>query len=100
MRAFETDVDEPGPNAIVVGEWMVAPSRNLLMRGGDQVRVEPRVMDVLVLLAGHAGRLVSKQDLIERVWSGRYVTDDVLTVTIYALRKALGDEARRPRYVE
>jgi len=37
---------------------------------------------------------------MERVWEGRCVTDDVLTVTIYALRKALGDGARRPRYIE
>jgi DNA-binding winged helix-turn-helix (wHTH) protein/tetratricopeptide (TPR) repeat protein len=100
MHAFETDAGEAGPGAIVVGEWTVAPSRNLLMRGDDHVRVEPRVMDVLVLLAGRAGQLVSKRDIMECVWKGRYVTDDVLTVTIYALRKAMGDEARRPRYVE
>src|SRR5262245_40290318 len=57
-------------------------------------------MDVLVYLAGRAGEVVSKEELVERVWEGRYVSDDVLTVTIYALRKALGDEARRPRYIE
>lgn len=84
----------------VTGEWTVAPSRNLLLRGSDQVRLEPRVMDVLVHLADSAGQVVSKQDLMARVWDGRYVTDDVLTVTIYALRKALGDSARRPRYIE
>src|SRR5262249_26511827 len=65
-----------------------------------EVRVEPRVMDVLVHLAEHADRVVSKEDLVKRVWAGRCVTDDVLTVTIYALRKALGDDARRPRYIE
>src|SRR5262245_5035579 len=57
-------------------------------------------MDVLVHLADHADRIVAKEDLIEKVWQGRFVTDDVLTVTIYALRKALGDDARKPRYVE
>ncbi len=84
----------------ISGEWTISPTRNLLVRGGEEVRVEPRVMDVLVHLAGRAGEVVSKEELVERVWEGRYVTDDVLTVTIYALRKALGDEARRPRYVE
>jgi DNA-binding winged helix-turn-helix (wHTH) protein len=64
------------------------------------VRVEPRVMDVLVYLADHADRIVSKEELIEHVWKTRFVTDDVLTVTIYALRKALGDAARRPLYIE
>jgi DNA-binding winged helix-turn-helix (wHTH) protein/tetratricopeptide (TPR) repeat protein len=84
----------------VSGEWAVAPTRNLLVRGDEQVRVEPRVMDVLVYLAARVGEVVSKEELVEHVWEGRHVTDDVLTVTVYALRKALGDEARRPRYIE
>ena len=87
-------------DGFVAGEWTVAPSRNLLSRGGEEVRVEPRVMDVLVHLVERAGEVVSREELVERVWEGRYVTDDVLTVTIYALRKALGDQARRPRYLE
>src|SRR5262245_33027401 len=89
-----------GAAGFVVGEWTVVPSRNVLARGGDEVRVEPRVMDVLVYLAERAGEMVSKEDLIARVWNGRYVTDEVLTVAVYALRKAFADEARRPRYIE
>jgi DNA-binding winged helix-turn-helix (wHTH) protein/Tfp pilus assembly protein PilF len=86
--------------SFVTGDWTVAPSRNLLMRGDEQIRVEPRVMDVLVLLLGRAGDVVSKEELVRGVWGERYVTDDVLTVTVYALRKALGDDARAPRYLE
>ena len=100
MDSSETDSQRPNLNGFVTGEWTVAPSRNLLVRGAEEVRVEPRVMDVLVQLAGRAGEVVSKEELAQRVWEGRYVTDDVLTVTIYALRKALGDDARRPRYLE
>jgi DNA-binding winged helix-turn-helix (wHTH) protein/tetratricopeptide (TPR) repeat protein len=88
------------PNGFIVGEWTVAPSRNLLVRADEEVHVEPRVMDVLVLLAERAGQPVSKDDLIDSVWKRQYVTDDVLTVTIYNLRKALGDDARQPRYIE
>ena len=85
------------PNGFRVGEWQVAPPLNLLVRGEEQVRLEPRVMDVLVYLAERAGEVVSKEELIEHVWKGRYTTDDVLSVAIYSLRKALGDDARRPR---
>jgi len=88
------------PNGFLVGEWQVAPPLNLLARGEEQVRLEPRVMDVLVHLAERADAVVSKEELIEHVWKGRYTTDDVLSVAIYSLRKALGDDARRPRYVE
>jgi DNA-binding winged helix-turn-helix (wHTH) protein/Tfp pilus assembly protein PilF len=100
MPPSDAPGDRSQPGEFVVGEWIALPSRNLLVRGHEQIRVEPRVMDVLVHLAAHADRLVSKEELIERVWANRYVTDDVLTVTIYALRKALGDDARRPRYIE
>ena len=86
--------------AFIAGDWTVLHSRNLLVRGDERVRLEPRVMDLLVHLAGHADRIVSKEELIAHVWKGRFVTDDVLTVTIYALRKALGGDARKPRYVE
>jgi DNA-binding winged helix-turn-helix (wHTH) protein/tetratricopeptide (TPR) repeat protein len=88
------------PNGFLVGEWRVAPPLNLLVRGDEQVRLEPRVMDVLVHLAERAEEVVSKEELIEHVWKGRYTTDDVLSVAIYSLRKSLGDDARRPRYVE
>src|SRR5712692_9663805 len=100
MLSSEPNSETPKRNGFVAGEWTVAPSRNLLVRGHEQVRVEPRVMDVLVHLAERAGEVVSKEELVERVWEGRYVSDDVLTVTIYSLRKALGDDARRPRYLE
>ena len=88
------------PETFVTGGWRVEPSRNLLLRGEEKIRVEPRVMDALVYLAERPGHVVSKDDLIDFVWEGRSVTDDVLTVTICALRKALGDDARRPEYVE
>ena len=67
--------DSSTPDRLVVGEWTVIPSRNLLVRRGEQVRLEPRVMDLLVDLAERADHPVSKQDLIERVGRSRHVTD-------------------------
>ncbi|MGH9817772.1 MAG: winged helix-turn-helix domain-containing protein, partial [Candidatus Acidiferrales bacterium] len=100
MPISSKDGQQPEGGAFITGEWRVEPSRNLLLRGAEQVRVEPRVMDVLVQLASRRGQVVSKEQLVAAVWDGRYVSDDVLTVTVCALRKALGDDARQPRYVE
>ena len=100
MHSFDGGGAHPSRDGFVAGEWTVYPSRNLLVRGAEHAKLEPRVMDVLVQLAERAGEVVSKEELVARVWEGRYVTDDVLAVTIYALRKALGDDARHPRYVE
>ena len=95
------DSDSKGlTQAFVTGQWTVIPSRNLLARGNEEIHVEPRVMDTLVYLSERPGLVVSKDELAEDVWQNRPVTDDVLTVTISALRKALGDDARRPEYIE
>lgn len=91
---------ELGDQGFHTGEWHVEPSRNLLVRPGEQMRVEPRVMDALVYLSEREGKVVSKEELVSFVWQGRCVSDDVLTVTISALRKALRDDARDPKYIE
>jgi transcriptional activator of cad operon len=100
---METDQprgDRPLSAGFVIGEWTVLPSRNIVERGGEEVRVEPRVMDVLVHLARRAGEAVRKEELAECVWRSQFISDETLSVTIYALRKVLGDDARRPRYIE
>ncbi len=71
-----------------------------LWRDGREVRLTPRAAAVLQTLAQRAGDVVSKQDLFDRVWNGIAVTDDALTSCIQELRGALGDDARRPRYIE
>ena len=57
-------------------------------------------MDVLVLLASKQGEVVHKEQLVEEVWDGRPVADEVITRCIAVLRKALGDNARNPTYIE
>lgn len=83
-----------------VGEWQVWPERNELLRGGDSTRVQPRLIQVLRLLAAAAGRTVTRETLLEEAWSRRMVNDEVLSRTIADLRQALGDDARQPRYLE
>jgi hypothetical protein len=55
---------------------------------------------VLAVLARHAGRVVSKDDLTAAVWPGVFVSDSVLTRAIAGLRRALDDDAQRPRFIE
>jgi len=83
-----------------VGEWTVHPSLNRLTRGSEEVRVEPKVMQVLEALAETPGEVVTREALVARVWSGVFVTDDVLHRAIRELRRAFGDETAKPAYVE
>ena len=82
------------------GGWRVDPLRGTLERGGQSVRLEPKVMDVLVCLARRSGQVVTKDELIRDVWENRFVGEDVITVAIHELRKALGDAARQPTFIE
>jgi DNA-binding winged helix-turn-helix (wHTH) protein len=83
-----------------LGAWTVDPPTNRLRRNGREVRLEPKVMRVLTYLATRRGEVVARHELESEVWSGAIVTDDALTNTVIMLRKALGDNARQPVYIE
>jgi len=83
-----------------IGEWLADPQSNELRRGADVVRVEPKAMDVLMLLAAQPGRLCTREELFERAWPGVVVGDEALTQCIIKLRRALGDDAKAAAYIE
>lgn len=68
--------------------------------GSDPVPLTPKAFSLLSFLAADAGRLVSKQDLLDAVWPGVFVGDAVLKSTIREVRKALGDDPHTPRFIE
>jgi TolB-like protein/DNA-binding winged helix-turn-helix (wHTH) protein/Tfp pilus assembly protein PilF len=82
-----------------LGEWVVAPKLNTLSSNGKIIRVEPKVMQVLICLA-ETGDVVSKQTLMRTVWADTFVTDDVLTRSISELRKAFADDPKNPHYIQ
>jgi Tol biopolymer transport system component/DNA-binding winged helix-turn-helix (wHTH) protein len=67
---------------------------------GRVLSLEPKAFDLLVLLVSRAGQLVTKQQILDTVWSGTAVTDNALTRVVAQLRKALGDDAREARFLE
>ena len=83
-----------------IGEWRVDPETNQLRRGHESVRIEPKAMDVLMLLAAHVGRVVMREQIFAAVWPGVVVGDEALTQSIIKLRRALGDDSRAPAYIE
>jgi DNA-binding winged helix-turn-helix (wHTH) protein len=62
-----------------VGEFLIEPQINSISGAKKTVRLEPKVMQVLVCLAEHAGEVLPKEKLIRSVWADTFVTDDVLT---------------------
>jgi pimeloyl-ACP methyl ester carboxylesterase/DNA-binding winged helix-turn-helix (wHTH) protein len=70
------------------------------LRNGDEVvRVEPQVFDVLTQLVGNHQRCVTKEELFDAVWGGRFVGEAALTSRIKAARRALGDDGESQRFI-
>ncbi len=72
----------------------------MLRRDGAALDVSNRYFDALTLLVSEAGGLVSKDRFMDEVWRGVPVTDEALTQCIRTLRRELGDDAARPRFIE
>ena len=83
-----------------IGDRTVVPTLNQILRGETAVRVEPKVMRVLLRLAARRGEVARREELIREVWPDTFVTDDVLKRCISDLRKALGDDRQEPRFIE
>ena len=87
-------------NDFRLGEWLVQPSLDSVSRNGIALHLEPKVMEVLVCLVGHAGETVSKDELLKTVWPDTFVTDDGLIRSVSALRRVFEDDARSPRVIQ
>jgi Tol biopolymer transport system component len=83
-----------------VGEFLIEPQLNSISINGEATRVEPKVMQVLVCLTSAAGEVVSKERLIQSVWTNTFVGDDVLSRAVSELRKVFGDDSKEPRYIQ
>ena len=81
------------------GQYRLDPVQGLT-RGQREVRLTPRSLAVLALLAGQPGRVVSKEELFTTVWQDAAVTDAAIATCIQEIRRALGDQSRHPRFIE
>lgn len=82
------------------GDFTLDPGERLLARGAERLDVSGRYLDALTLLLRERGRLVTKDRFMDEVWHGVPVTDEALTQCIRTLRRQLGDDAARPRFIE
>lgn len=82
-----------------VGEWHVFPMHRRIERSNERRTLEPRHVDVLAYLASHADEVIGVERLLQACWGNVFHGDNPVHKTIAMLRKALGDDARSPRYI-
>ena len=71
----------------------------LLHRQGQTINLAPKVYDLLVFLCQNSQRVISKDELMEQVWTGTLVTENAISRTLVKVRKALADDPKNPQYI-
>ena len=88
------------PDAVQVGDWQFVRATGELVGAQGASRLEPKVADLLFLLAARRGQAVTREEIMDALWPDQIVGDDSLARTVFKLRQALGDDAKSPRYIE
>jgi TolB-like protein/DNA-binding winged helix-turn-helix (wHTH) protein/Tfp pilus assembly protein PilF len=71
-----------------------------LWRGEERLQITPKAFDVLRYMVENAGRVVTQDELLEALWTETYVNPEILRKYILEIRRVLGDEPRKPQYIE
>ena len=96
----DRSVDVGNPTSSQFGPFLIDVGERTLRRDGEPVPLTPKAFDVLVALLEKPGRLISKEELLQKVWPDAFVEESNLAYNVFALRKALGDTAENSRYIE
>lgn len=83
-----------------LGPWQVLPDLGVLRQGETEQRLEPMVMNVLVLLASGGGDVVTSDQIVDVVWGGRATAPEAIVQKIKVLREKLGDDPREPKFIQ
>ncbi len=84
---------------IKIGPWLLKPDHHLITDGKRTRKLEPRAAKMLQYLHKHRGRVISRDELLQQVWSKTVLTDHAISVVVASLRQALDDSAVQPKYL-
>lgn len=82
------------------GPFRLDPTNECLWRGEKEIRLHPKAFGLLRYLLDHPGQMVTKESLLETMWPGVHVTEAILSVYVAEIRKALGEDPKKPVFIE
>ena len=85
---------------LVYPSFVLDLDAELILRDGQEIRVRPKTWGVLLALVESAGRVLTKDELLDLVWEGMAVSEDMPRLSVGELRRALGDSSRSARIIE
>lgn len=83
-----------------LGRWLICPIKNTLQDADEKKSIDNKSMQVLLFLMQNSGQNITKEQIIEHVWNESIVNEEILSVAISKIRKALGDNARQPTFIK
>ena len=92
-------MSETSQASLWVGGWRLDPSASTLSREGEAVQLDQRSLHLLLHLAKEPGKVATADELLDAVWPDVTVGQDSVYQAIAGLRRALGDDSRRPAYI-
>lgn len=99
-RSSPTTVTLPLAGGFRFGDWTVLPAENVIRRGDRRVRLEPKVMRLLLALVARHDQVCTRAELLDELWPSPETTETSLTRALSELRRALGDTRGQAAYVE
>lgn len=85
---------------IRVSKYLILPEHNKVLSDNNEIRLEPRIMDVLLLLITHRNQVLSRELIAQELWPDTVVGLEVVTRAIFELRKLFNDDAKKPSFIE
>jgi DNA-binding winged helix-turn-helix (wHTH) protein len=86
--------------SVAFADFVFDPDGRELSRDGIPLKVDAKLLQLLRYFVAHPGRLISKRELLEQVWEGRAVADNVLSVSVAKLRKVLGHKPGVSEFID
>jgi DNA-binding winged helix-turn-helix (wHTH) protein len=81
------------------GPFVLDPRARLLVRDGEPVHLTTKALDLLLMLASRRPHAIGKKELHQQLWPDTFVSDVSLTTLVFEVRTALGESARKPRFL-
>jgi predicted ATPase/DNA-binding winged helix-turn-helix (wHTH) protein len=82
------------------GPFRLDLTNECLWQGGKEIRLHPKAFGLLQCLLNYPGQMVTKESLLETLWPGVHVTEAILSVYVAEIRKALGEDPKKPVFIE
>jgi DNA-binding winged helix-turn-helix (wHTH) protein len=92
--------DRPVKSEFWLLECKVVSDQNIIVRGTEEISINPRSMALLLYLVKRQGELISAEELVEQVWPANHIGSNTVYKAVNELRNAFGDDSKHSRYIE